>query len=344
MIDRVKTNVLKSSTSDEVSERQEQVFGMAQATAKRRSLNGCACLHLCTPETGTLSRHTHFRFKVGVLALGALALLCLAPHFAFAKGPAGLSDSRTVQDPSQASSSNGNSAQGAQATRQQVPNPQPVTSSTEHAVVIPPQISFEDGQLTIIAENSRLSDILTALRTAIGADIDLPVSVARQRIWVRLGPGPARTILRDLLDNTELDYVIQASDTDPDTIRTVLLSQRSKTGEQGAPGSRMARGASRNSLPYENSNSAEVPDQDGSTPAQSAAASSADPAVPPSSADQPTRSVRTPSAPAVADSSLSKPGGTGSAAQMIQQLQSMYQQRRQMQIQQNQKLPSNNNN
>jgi hypothetical protein len=284
------------------------------------------------------------RFKERGFASGALALLCLTPHFAFAKIPAGLSDSRAVQDPIQSSSLNGNLAQSPQSGGQQDPNLLPGTSTTERIVSNLPQITFEDGQLTIVAENARFSEIMTALRTAMGADIDLPASVAGQRIWVRLGPGPARKILRDLLDNTDLDYVIQASDTDPDGIRSVLLTLRSKTAEQSAPGSRVARGTSRKSLPPESSNPVEVPDQDSSTPAESAAVSDANPTgPPPPPAGGPPPATRLPSPPAVSDSSLGKPGGTGSSEQMIQQLQSMYQQRRQMQIQQNQKPPSNNN-
>jgi hypothetical protein len=284
------------------------------------------------------------RFKEKVFAIGVLTLLCLVPQFVFARIPPGFLDSPTAQNPIQDSPSNGNSAQGVQTTGQQDPNLQPGTSTRENIVLNPPQITFEDGQLTIVAENSRLSEVMMALRTATGADIDLPASVARQRIWVRLGPGPVRKILRDLLDNTDLDYVIQASDTDPDGIRSVLLTLRSKTTEQGAPGSRVARGTSRKSLAPESSNPLEAPDEDSSAPSESAAVPNVDPAgPPPPSTGPPPPATKMPPAPAVSDSSLSRPGGAGSSEQIIQQLQSMYQQRRQMQMQQSQKPPSNNN-
>jgi hypothetical protein len=286
----------------------------------------------------------HSRVKDGFIASAVLALLCLSPCFVFARIPAGLPNSLTVQEPIQGSSLNGNLAQGAQAGGQQDPKLLPGTGTAEHIVSPPPQITLEDGQLTIVAENSRLSEIMTALRTVMGADIDLPPSVARQRIWVRLGPGPARKILRDLLDNTELDYVIQASDTDPEGIRSVLLTLRSKTTEPGAPGSRVARGTSRKTLPPESSNPVEAPDEDSSTTAESAAVTNPDPAgPPPPPTDGAPRATKMPATPAVSDSSLGRPSGTGSSEQMIQQLQSMYQQRRQLQIQQNQKPPSNNN-
>src|SRR5260370_458183 len=96
---------------------------------------------------------------------------------------------------------------------------------------LPPQapvVSYEAGQLTIGAENSTLSDILAALRACMGADIDLPASASNERMWARLGPGPARKILATLLSQTNLDYVIQASDSDvdPDGIQSVMLTPR----------------------------------------------------------------------------------------------------------------------
>ena len=184
----------------------------------------------------------HSSFKGRSVVLGALVLVCLAPLFASSKIPARLPDRRAIQDPIQATAS-------AQASA-------PLT--TERMVSKPPQITYDDGQLTIVAENSRLSEVMSALRAAMGADIDLPASVAGQRIWVRLGPGPARSVLRDLLDNTELDYVIQASDTDLEGIRSLSLTVRSKTAEQGVPGSRVARGTSRRELPV-SSNPVEAP-------------------------------------------------------------------------------------
>jgi hypothetical protein len=284
----------------------------------------------------------HSSFKERVIALGTLALVCLSPLFASSKISAALPDCRTVQDPIQAASFSRTSVQSSQAGEQQDPNSQPQPLTTERMVSKPPQITYEDGQLTIVAENSPLSEVMSALRAAMGADIDLPASVARQRIWVRLGPGPARKVLRDLLDNTEFDYVIQASDTDTQGIRSVLLTLRSKAVEQGVAGSRVARSTSRRNLP-ESSNPAEVPDQDSSAPAESAAVSDTAPAVspaPPTDAQSSASKVQP--VPGVSEPSLSRPG-TGTSEQMIQQLQSMYQQRRQMQIRQNQKPPSNNN-
>src|SRR5207302_9837391 len=98
----------------------------------------------------------------------------------------------------------------------------------EQKATTPPKVTYLDGQLTIIAENSLLSDILSALHAAMGAEIDLPPSASSERIWVRLGPGPARKVVSELLSGTDLNFVIQGSTTDVDGIQSVLLTPHSE--------------------------------------------------------------------------------------------------------------------
>jgi hypothetical protein len=106
----------------------------------------------------------------------------------------------------------------------------PSRPSAEQLPLSPPQISYADGQLTITAENSTLTAIMTAIRLQMGADVELPPSASREHLVVRLGPGPAREVIAALLSWTDYDYVIQASDSDPAGIRSVLVTSRPKTG------------------------------------------------------------------------------------------------------------------
>jgi hypothetical protein len=97
-------------------------------------------------------------------------------------------------------------------------------------------VSYDGKQLTIIANNSTLSDILAAVRASTGAEIDVPTSGSGERLAeVRLGPGPARQVLASLLSWTDFGYIIQASDKNPQGIQSVLLVARSK-GPAGAGG------------------------------------------------------------------------------------------------------------
>jgi hypothetical protein len=216
--------------------------------------------------------------------------------------------------------------------------------TTAQVAAKPPLVTYDGGQLTIIAENVSLSAVFDALRRVTGANIEMPPGAVDQLIWVRSGPGPARRVLRDLLDGTELDYVIQASETDVDGVRSVLLTARSKGGDAGESGNSPVRGLNHRTQPG-SVPPADSSDTDIAPPAENVA-SSGEPApttpVEPASASSGQLSPTN-----VQLSSLgSKPSPSGSpeggSEQMIQQLQTLYQQRRQMQMQQNQKLPTAN--
>lgn len=56
---------------------------------------------------------------------------------------------------------------------------------------VPPQVSFQNNQLTIVASNSTLSDILRAVKKLTGAEIDVPS--APERVVTRLGPWACTT-------------------------------------------------------------------------------------------------------------------------------------------------------
>ena len=216
--------------------------------------------------------------------------------------------------------------------QEQLPQQVPPPLSVEQGTPSRHQVSYEGGQLTIIAENSKLGEILAAVSERLGANIELPASSSDERIWVRAGPGPARRVLAALLSGTDLDYVIQASDTDPEGIQSVLLTPRTKTSAvtAGRPASpaEQARGASRRN-PQPNRGPAEAPGRENSTepvtPMEVPLAG-----APPASAEQQPASAELQASPdpseADADKSVVK-----TSEQMIQKLQSLYQQRKQMQ-------------
>lgn len=227
------------------------------------------------------------------------------------------------------------------ATQEPAPQLQSSTNSTDvESAAKPLQVIYKDGQLTIVAENYSLSDIMKALRGLLMMDIDLPPGGTQQRVWVHLGPGPARRVLRDLLDSTEFNYVIQASEGTPDGIRSILLTPRSKSvGPEEAAGKAEVAANHRNPR---GGSTDEGSESENSASAQSESTGSGAPlpvAAPASSENQQLPSTnashQSNGAPANVSSNASAGGSVGD--QMIQQLQSMYQQRRQIQVQQNQK-------
>ena len=226
--------------------------------------------------------------------------------------------------------------------QEQIPQQAPAPLSAELGTSSRHQVSYEDGQLTIVAENSKLGDILAAVSERMGADIELPASFSDERIWVRLGPGPARRVLAALLGGTDLDYVIQASETDPEGIQSVLLTPRTKAADVVAPGrpaisAGQARVPNRRNL-QPNRGPAEVSGRENSaepaTPVEVPTAGS-----PPASTEQQPAPAELQASPDTTDADADK-SAAKTSEQMIQKLQNMYQQRKQMQ--QDRKPPSPN--
>ncbi len=96
---------------------------------------------------------------------------------------------------------------------------------------VPPQVSYQNGQLTIIAANSTLSDILKAVRKQTGAEIEIPA--ANDRVVTRLGPGPAQEVMAELLNGSRFNYVVLGSPQDANALTQVVLVP--KTGVENAP-------------------------------------------------------------------------------------------------------------
>jgi hypothetical protein len=271
----------------------------------------------------------NFYRKLGAAALG---LVFLSVPCALAAFPLIVADART-QDSSQAAGSKLSPAQGPGA-----PDPKaqllPQHPSSEKSEVKRPQITYADGQLTIVAENVALSEVLVAVRQAMGADLEIPVGAAAEHVWVHAGPGPARRVLREMLDGTEFDYVIQASEFDEDGVRSVVLALRSKTPETGAPGNLSVRGAN-SRMPAAVVSPEENTAPDSPEPEDKVASADAAPVdPPPAAAGTPSLSNRLQSSP----TNVAPVSGVAPSAnpeQMAQQLQNMYQQRRELQTQQN---------
>lgn len=95
----------------------------------------------------------------------------------------------------------------------------------------PPQVNYQDGRLTIVAQNSTLGDILREVHKRTGASIEVPAS-ATERVVVRLGPAPARDVLATLLNGSSFNYVMVGSVADPAVLSSVVLTTKPAGGAQ----------------------------------------------------------------------------------------------------------------
>lgn len=92
---------------------------------------------------------------------------------------------------------------------------------------VAPEVTFQNGLLTITAPNSTLGDILRGVRKQTSADIDVPAN-ANERVAVRLGPAPPREVMADLLNGSHFNYILLGSPENANAlVRVVLVA---KTG------------------------------------------------------------------------------------------------------------------
>ena len=126
------------------------------------------------------------------------------------------------------------------------PAPPPPPPTLEQMPAVPPKVSFSGGMLTIVAENSTLSDILRAVKTQTGAAVEIPPN-ATERVVTHLGPGAPRDVLSSLLNGSHFNYVMLGSPTNPAKVDRVILT--SKSGSMPAGGSAPGLPAQNNPAP-----------------------------------------------------------------------------------------------
>ena len=111
------------------------------------------------------------------------------------------------------------------------PGVSPVPLTLAQRPAIAPRVQYQNGILTIVAENSTLGDILRAVHQQSGAIVDLPPN-ATERVVANLGPGPSRDVLAALLNGSNFNYVMLGSEKDPNDVQHVIVTSKSG-GESG---------------------------------------------------------------------------------------------------------------
>lgn len=107
--------------------------------------------------------------------------------------------------------------------------------SAGQTVPRPPMVTYFRGQLTIVAENSSLADILSAVCKETGAVVDLRPGSGSDRVASRMGPGPARDMLAALLNGSRFDYVMTASPSNPAGVEHIILIARGDGSQSMSP-------------------------------------------------------------------------------------------------------------
>jgi hypothetical protein len=215
-----------------------------------------------------------------------------------------------------------------------IPVPKPRTAASD-----PPEeassfleVTFQGDELLIQAKDRALSEILDAVRAKTGASIDVSGQGTSEHMTVKIGPGPARQVLSSLLGWTDFDYVIQGSEVDSLGIQSIMLFPKTKPsgstpGTSAMVPNRQPLASQQRGMPAP----VETPEPDAAS-AQEPIAEAA-PATPerPASAIVPSAIVPPAIVPAATPASMQGK----SPDEMIQQMQQLFEQRRQIQIEHN---------
>jgi hypothetical protein len=89
------------------------------------------------------------------------------------------------------------------------------------------RVQFANGQLEIHARNATLSEVLFQIQKQTGAEIAIPAGTEQERVVVDSGPAPASEVLAELLNGSDLNFVVVGSEGDPKSLRSVILSRKS---------------------------------------------------------------------------------------------------------------------
>ncbi len=113
-----------------------------------------------------------------------------------------------------------------------VSNAPSLPSVPAREAAVPPEVSYENGQLLINAKNSTLGDVLHAVEKHTGATFDIGSGDTSERVVGRLGPGSARDVLADLLNGSHFNYVMLSPAGDPSALSRVVLTARGAVATQ----------------------------------------------------------------------------------------------------------------
>jgi hypothetical protein len=114
------------------------------------------------------------------------------------------------------------------------PPPPPPPPTPEQGPSSPPEVSYQAGQLVIVARNSTMGDVLNAVKQKTGAAVEMPSS-SSERVVGKFGPGAPRDVMAQLLNGSHYDYVLLGSPADPGALKKVVLMARVNGPQPNGP-------------------------------------------------------------------------------------------------------------
>jgi len=94
-------------------------------------------------------------------------------------------------------------------------------------------VAYQNGLLTITAQNATLREIMDRVRESTGAVVEAPA--LNERVTVQLGPQPPAIVIAALLEGSPVNYVIVGGAGDANAIRAIQVTSETVAGPEPAP-------------------------------------------------------------------------------------------------------------
>jgi len=125
-------------------------------------------------------------------------------------------------------------------------------------------IEFANGQMTIHSGGATLSEILYQIQKVTGAEIAIPSGTELDKVAADFGPGTPSEVIGELLNGSGLNFVVVGSETNPNLLRSVILTRKSELAEGPSIGMNSASATAESAEPeYQEAPPAAIAEQNG---------------------------------------------------------------------------------
>ncbi len=94
----------------------------------------------------------------------------------------------------------------------------------EQSAPVAPQVTYHNMQLTVVAQNSTLFQVLRSVQVLTGASVEMPSGASNERVVGQFGPGEPTNVLNALLNGSKFNYIILGVTGNPGAVQKVILT------------------------------------------------------------------------------------------------------------------------
>jgi AMIN domain len=87
-------------------------------------------------------------------------------------------------------------------------------------------VNFQNGMLSIDADQATLSEVLYEVQLRTGAEVAIPAGAEKDKVVIKAGPGPTKEVMSALLNGSHFNFILVGSAQDENRIERVMLTPK----------------------------------------------------------------------------------------------------------------------